>query len=649
MKESNDKNQNPSVFLSVGTFLLFSLVFGALYGAVEAFLNLRSMKAIWPDRGLFSQAYSLWIGAAFFAQFFLCAGLGAWILKRLLSLVSDRFTRSSDRAWAMGSVVLTGVGLWLWVILNQWLPSIRSTKSLLGNGLFLLCYALALVLLGRIIPLKPRTNNERPVLVWAATGALQAAFLFSLLTATSASAIPATKGQPPTSVEKPNILMISIDTLRADHLSCYGYQGITTPHMDRLAAEGALFERTISQTSWTLPALATLHTGVLQEVHGMNRHDIGLDPTFETLAETLQKAGYTTLAVVTNEFVNHAYRLDQGFDRYVFSRDPEAYHPFAGLFLFDFLFSEANERHAAFSMTSRAIEWIRRAKDRPFFIWIHYIDPHSPYGAWYVDRFPEYDAGYRGELGREFHRFGEIDDGTFVPTEADKQHIMALYDAEIMHVDKNLGRLWKALEQMDLWDNTAIVLTSDHGEEFWDHGDIIHGRTLYTESVHVPLLIKFPPKIAPGTRVSKLAGLVDIPPAVCELTGTTPPSVYQGRSVLELLRGRPAQPVYVSLDKLPPQGEAFSSVGVYDPVSTYLGWTHPDKGEQLFDAQGDPKQMLEISEKKTEVLARLRQRVQTELEGCANLRSSLRLTGEGGKIELTPQMRQALRGLGYLN
>lgn len=645
----NAPSKPPSLWPALSVYTLIGLGLGGLYGAVEALQSLDQMKTTAFASGVASVLYRMILGAAFFAQVFVLSNLGASVIAIVLGSVSKGFRKTTHLAWALAASIVTGFFLPLGVIVNQLLPSIKSIESLLGNVLLLIAGLAAFVFLARALPIGPRDNNPATVRRVAIAIVLEAFFLTLLFTASNLPAIQKQTVQSPPDKTPPNIVLISIDTLRADHLSCYGYEGIRTTHIDRIARQGALFERALSPTSWTLPALATLLTGTQPDVHGMIRHDIGLPSGLETLPESLKKAGYTTMAVVTNEFLNHPYRLDRGFDGYVFSRDPEAYHPFAGLFLFDFFFTRINERHSAQSMTRRAIAMMRKNLNEPFFLWIHYIDPHSPYGAWYIDRMPAYDRGYNGPLGREFRAFAALDDGTLQPSQADKKHIQALYDAEILYVDRQIGRLWRSLEELAILDRTVLILTSDHGEEFWDHGDILHGRTLYRESIHVPLLIRYPGVIPPGLRVPGLTGLIQVPPAICEMAGVRPPETHQAVSLLDRWQANGTDPIFVSLDKLPPVGKAFESRGVYGAEANYLQWKVPPRGEQLFFTPTDWLQMQPVDRPDADRIESLRGLLDEKQKANDALRAHLGLHRDENKISLTPQMRSALKGLGYLN
>ncbi|NLH48125.1 MAG: sulfatase-like hydrolase/transferase [Myxococcales bacterium] len=279
----------------------------------------------------------------------------------------------------------------------------------------------------------------------------------------------------------PNILLISIDTLRADHLGCYGYRRPTTPEIDAFAKEGALFERAISQSSWTLPSHATMLTGLYTIEHQCNlAQGMVLASRFTTLAETLLQQGYRTAAFVNNEFVSQAYGLNQGFERFEYRED---------------IVADQN--------VDRVLEYLQNRPAGPFFLFLHLNDPHEPYTPPKTFR----------EL---FVKPGEADqfDGTVDPDivmTPDKKNfdpwamdvLSRLYDAEIRFVDSQLGRLFATLKSLGLAEKTIVVVTSDHGEAFGENEEITHGGNLYNQLVHVPLIIRYPRAIPPNTRIDR--------------------------------------------------------------------------------------------------------------------------------------------------
>jgi len=298
----------------------------------------------------------------------------------------------------------------------------------------------------------------------------------------------------PTSPPRPNILFISIDTLRADHLGTYGYARPTSPRIDEFAKTAVVFEQAHSSASWTLPSLTSLMTSLYSSTHGMKKQESRLDPSFHTLAELLRNAGYDTAMVVSHYFLSSRYGLQKGFT-----------HVDSQLLQMDMIAGITSPQ-----ITEKGVEWIReKAAVRdgmPWMLWLHYFDPHDKY-------LPH--PGYSEKFGMT----REID----------------LYDGEIAFTDDYVGRVLDELARSKLDDDTIVVVVADHGEEFMDHGNTRHGFNLYEETVRVPFMIR-----APGfhpTRVEPVIASVDLMPTLLELAGVTTDYPVEGRSLVPLLRG----------------------------------------------------------------------------------------------------------------
>ncbi len=298
--------------------------------------------------------------------------------------------------------------------------------------------------------------------------------------------------------ERPNVLLITLDTTRADHMGCYGYQRPTTPVLDRLAAESVVYTHAISTSSWTLPAHASLFTGKFTTSHGA-RYDTegplrltdgidgpenwkdyrarGLSPSETTLAEILKEAGYVTGAVVGGPWMKKVFGLDKGFDHYD-----------------DAQIRTVNGRLAG-EVTSAALEWVEKESDHEFFLFLNYFDPHTPYSA------PE-------PFTYQFFPDGEAPSNQ----EPSLEEMNNLYDAEILYMDHHIGRLLEGLERLGLFEHTLFIVTADHGELLGEHGKMGHGTSLYQEEIHIPLLVRYPYGEIPPERRDDPVQLVDILP-----------------------------------------------------------------------------------------------------------------------------------------
>jgi arylsulfatase A-like enzyme len=322
----------------------------------------------------------------------------------------------------------------------------------------------------------------------------------------------------------PDIVLYLIDTLRSDHLGCYGYRRPTSPRIDAFAGEAALFERARAQASWTRPAVASIFTGRYPHSHGVHRDRDALGETVPVLAELLRRRGYHTAAVVTNGVVGAQFGFARGFDAFEFL--PEDHR-------------RSEVHRSAFEAGAAARRLLAaRPPGRPLFLYVHTTDPHAPYrpGREWLERIGvdvrDYEAGNLERMTDRFERLdAKVDDAT-------QRDIVALYDAEIALNDGAFGELFDTLREAGVLDRSWIALLSDHGEEFFEHGRWQHGLSLYEEQLRVPLIVRPPGGIPGGRRVSNLVGQVDLMPTLLEVAGVDSPEGVQGRSVLPLITGR---------------------------------------------------------------------------------------------------------------
>jgi len=303
--------------------------------------------------------------------------------------------------------------------------------------------------------------------------------------------------------ESLNIVLFTIDTLRADHLECYGYDKVKTPHINRLAAEGTLFRDVISPTPLTLPAHSSIFTGTYPLFHGVRDNGgFYLDPKHVTLAEVLKEKGYQTGAFVGAFVLDSRWGVDQGFDYYFDNFDLTKYRKIS----LDSVQRRGDE------VLEEARNWIGRNDQGKFFAWIHLYDPHTPY---------EPPEPFRSEYGG----------GPY-----------SLYDGEIAYVDGLIGGFLEFLLNQGVADNTLIILTGDHGESLGEHKESAHGFFVYDAAVRVPLIIRLPGLAgARGGEVSRQAQSIDLMPTVLDLIGADAPPAVQGRSLVSLLQGSEAE------------------------------------------------------------------------------------------------------------
>lgn len=323
-----------------------------------------------------------------------------------------------------------------------------------------------------------------------------------------------------------NVVVYVIDTLRADHLGCYGSPLGATPRLDALAGSAVRFAHAVSQSSWTLPSIASILTGRVAQAHGATGPAHALRADVPTLPELLAAAGWETAAFVTNYLGSDAFGLGRGFDVFRFYRERGATRPKV------YLRSDALHR--------RIVRWLDRGPRRPFLLWVHATDPHFPYLP--PRRHTRWSAGAapaRRELEslvdvlRPLHNGNEAWGTRPAPVTPETVGLLRdLYAGEVRAADHWFGRLLDALAARALLDDTLVIVTSDHGEEFLEHGGIAHGQTLHREVLDVPLLVRLPGGVGGGTVVEGLARHVDLVPTVLALVGVPAPAALDGVPLL---------------------------------------------------------------------------------------------------------------------
>jgi choline-sulfatase len=320
-----------------------------------------------------------------------------------------------------------------------------------------------------------------------------------------------------------NVVVLLIDTLRASKLQAYYPKTrVKAPAINELASQGALFERAQSPENWTKPSVASVLTSLHPATHKTKEDASKLPRSALMLSEVYKKEGFKTASFIANGYVSNAFGFDQGWDHYT-----------------NYIREQRNTN--ASNVFGEAQSWIEKNKDNRFFVYIQTIDPHVPYDP--PDRYLKmYDpAPYHGQVkNRRTHLM--LDEAKKNPkkykfTKRDEERIEALHDGEISYHDEYLGKFLVKLRELGLDENTIIVVTSDHGEEFQEHGSWGHGHSVYQELLHVPLLFRWPGVIPANQRVGPVVSTMDIGPTVLEATGLAIPEAFEGRSLLGFMRG----------------------------------------------------------------------------------------------------------------
>jgi len=421
-----------------------------------------------------------------------------------------------------------------------------------------------------------------------------AAALAAILALVGCDRIDASRRDPARVVPTgPNVLLITIDTLRADHVGAYGASGVATPTLDGLAAEGVLFESSIASSPLTLPSHCSILTGMNPPRHAVRKNGIFLlDESHETLAERFQEAGYDTGAVVGAIVVDARFGLGQGFDFYDFTSSRRA--------------SETGyPERSAEEVTDVALRWLG-VRERPFFLWIHYYDPHAAYEP---------------------------------PARFAKRFAGRLYDGEIAYVDQQVGRIFQALRSSGEWDRTLVVATSDHGESLGEHGELTHSYTLYDAVLKVPLLVRGP-GVPAARRLPQVVSAIDVAPTILARAGLPPLSDADGRDLSPLWDAEPgfaARPAYA--ETLATQLD-HGWAPLFALRSDRHLYVRAPRAE-LYDVREDPRQLANLLEEPSEVEAELLGALEQDLDAV------LTREREASRFALDAETREQLRALGY--
>lgn len=438
----------------------------------------------------------------------------------------------------------------------------------------------------------------------------------------------------------PNVILIVVDTLRADHLSCYGAKKNQTPIIDGLAVDGTRFSHAYSQASWTRPSFGTIFTSLYPSSHRAIHKADALPDAVVTLAEVMQGAGYATVGFANNINVAPLFGFQQGFDQYTFL-EPEfffgATEAAAQLTVYNTLrlvrerfVSQTkyveNYYQPADVVSKHGLDWLAaRDAKRPFFMFLHYMEPHDPY----------FVHPYNGEA------YARVANPNPDPALADKYR--DAYDGAIRYLDGELAKLFAELKAKGLYDDALIVLTADHGEEFHEHGGWWHGTTLYDEQLAVPLLVKPPRGGATGVVNDAVVSSLDIAPTIIQTAGVAVPPAMVGKP-LGLAAGAPA-PRDHSFAESELEGnnlQAYRSGGM-KVIHANPGNPRGLPDHQLFDVASDPGEQKDLITTKTEVANKLT----ADMTAVQSHAESVAVESTGTSIDAASEER--LRALGYVH
>jgi arylsulfatase A-like enzyme len=461
------------------------------------------------------------------------------------------------------------------------------------------------------------------------------------------------------------IIVIQADTLRPDHLPVYGHTRETTPFLAQLASEGTVFQNAYAQAGWTKVSTPSIMTGLYPSTHGVAKLDDRLPASATTLAEVYRAAGHATLSLSSVMFTGQFTNLHQGFEELHEASSTGDPGPYASKTARDYV--------------DRAIAWIERHRDEPFFIYLHVFDPHSPYEP----RRP-YDTLWadismrdehirqrealrktiaapflagRGMATREEMIKAEVDPARYIAYDKD------WYDSSIRGMDAEIARLMQRLRTAGLDNKTAVVFLSDHGEEFHEHGRMWHGQSVYTEMMRVPLIVRWPGQVQ-ARRIEEPVQLIDVMPTLLDISRLSHPEGLQGQSLLPLLRVNGNRgpetaaandgwrPRPVVMEKRPEGSPEFPNAtesaaiidGHWKLIHNTIRPAHLAEFE-LFDVAKDPFDQNNLADQHPDVVKRLAK----ALEGFRGMASGAKLKPDSEAAgSMTPEQLQRLRSLGYI-
>lgn len=419
-----------------------------------------------------------------------------------------------------------------------------------------------------------------------------------------------------------SILLVSLDTLRADHLGCYGYFRETSPHIDRLAADSILFERAVTPMATTLPAHVSIMTGTnpgrhgIKANHGSFRVPLKTGGGLQSFAQLLAGAGYATGAVVAAGPLKARTGIDAGFQSFDEPKNPSRRAPM---------------------VVTRALEWLEGRPKGPFFLWLHFWDPHGPH-----KEPPGYRDLFQGDREQQIERLRALR----FPDPEDPRilRLHDVYDKEIRFMDAQIGRLVEELLRLDLYDEIAIVVVGDHGEGLGQHHWHRHGR-LFNEQLLVPLIVKLPSRLGRvGERRPELASTIDLMPTLVDTlelpVDGTATRQFEGRNLLD-----PGGPRRTSVFSERAHRKDRWEPGLkYSLTTPRWKYFHLTEGEdQLYDLESDPSETEDVISRHPEIASAMRARILATLDLYERLGPGLEATSE-----ISEEHREELRSLGYL-
>ncbi|MGD8719611.1 MAG: sulfatase [Candidatus Zixiibacteriota bacterium] len=641
MSDNKKEKPKPTRFLGAVQFVtVAALAYALLDTVIVRVLALRANYSDYSVSVYFLRSFVIY-GAVFVVLALVAAGIGSAVGALLRR-------RPGAVATAAGGVLFAPV-LAVAVIANRRFNLTITHPAMLAVDIVVLAgwLALAISVGGRLFGrIGPGGRGVRRT-IWAVTGYGGALLYVFLLF--RAYALPALT-RPPAPERGMNVLLISIDALRRDHLGCYGYDLVKTPNIDRFAASATKFERAYTCAPWTLPSTTSFITGRYPAVCGVDAHH-RLRPGIPTLADVLRAEGYSAEAYVTNVFMHPEYGYANGFDVYLMNGDTRWLYPLRGTLLYGWMNKaimavDARRGRGRDDTRFNGDETIAALKrlgdaDRPFFIWCHFMDPHNPYTPprGYVPPYPGIQPAAAYDLLDTLQANG-WDVGEWPMARRDVKKFEMLYDGEIAYVDEQFGLIMDALEDEGLAEDTLVFVINDHGEEFFDHDAYGHGHTLYPELINMVFLARVPGREFPRGAAGRYVTQVDVVPTILDALGITPPAELDGRS---LLRGFPegegGRPVFAEYLQRGGERKAVARDGwllIRDEASA---------SRELYRISEDPGATVNLAGGNEPVEAELTGELESYVAANA---AAVGAMGSSEAMELPEDRKKRLRGLGYV-
>ncbi|HUW23161.1 MAG TPA: sulfatase [bacterium] len=414
----------------------------------------------------------------------------------------------------------------------------------------------------------------------------------------------------------PNIILISIDALRADHLSCYGYHRNTSPNIDQLASQGVLFKNGFSQACSTVVSHSSIFLSQYPWTHKITGSEKKIGKSSVTLTEILKNWNYITAGFVGGAFMSSIYGFGQGFD---------------------FFFDRINTSRTIKFHKDNIFRWLEKVKDKKFFLFLHTYDVHSPY-----DPPMPYRTLYIGNYSdqRALSTLGDYKLTALNLSPEEIDYLIALYDAGINYVDDEIGELVKRLKKLNIFNNSVIIITADHGERLGERGRVGHGGEASRIVTHVPLIMRVP-GICQGKVVEEIVESIDITPTILDILDISLPEWMQGKSILPLIEGSEIEGNFIACTSEEWGNAPFSRAIRTEEWTYIMNRREPD---ELYDRINDPKEQSNIIKKRPLIAQELKKQ----------LEDFIALTSEGKpqateEVHIDKELKERLESLGYLH